>query len=263
MTSRTDDKNNTNTTAIRVAACDLNGVERGKRIPGTQIDKALQGNIRMPLSATTVDIWGRDIEQSKMIFASGDADGICRPIRDQVLPAPWLGPNAGTIPVWMFTEAGRPSDVDPRQALAKVMERYAKHNLTPVVATELEFYLTPQSSDIAHFSSEGVLSLQQLDAVAPLLDDIYSACAAQGIAADAAISECGPGQFEINLLHRDNALLAADDAVFFKNIVKGYARFHGFAANFMAKPVGTAAGSGLHLHFSCLLYTSPSPRDRG
>ena len=242
----------TDASAIRVALCDLNGVARGKRLPGTQIQKALQGEVRMPLSTPTVDIWGRDIEDGKMIFVSGDADGICRPIRDQVLPAPWLGPNAGTIPVWMYTEAGEPSDVDPRQALAQVLQRYTEHNLKPVVASELEFYLTPLGAESAGFTTEGVLSLHQLDTVAPLLDDIYAACSVQGIAADAAISECGPVQFEINLLHRDDALLAADDAVFFKHIVKGFARKHGYAASFMAKPDGTAAGSGMHLHFSLL-----------
>jgi len=230
-------------------------VARGKRLTGdagSHLEKALQDKIRMPLSVTTVDIWGRDIEENKMIFASGDADGICRPIQNHIVAAPWLGPDAGTIPVWMFTEAGQPSDVDPRHALANVLHRYRNLRLTPVVATELEFYLTPLGGNPADFNSEGVLSLHELDTVAPLLDDIYAACAAQSIAADAAISECGPGQFEINLLHRDDALRAADDAIFFKHIVKGYARKHGFTATFMAKPDGTNAGSGLHLHFSLL-----------
>ena len=238
--------------AMHIALCDLNGVARGKRIPGAGLEKALQGNLRMPLSVPTVDIWGRDIENCDMIFASGDGDGICQPIRDHLLTTPWLGPNTGTLPVWMFTEAGEPNEVDPRQALARITQRYTTKNLIPVVATELEFYLTPLNGNDSGFESEDMLSLQQLDAVAPLLDAIYAACAEQGIPADAAISECGPGQFEINLLHRDNALLAADDAVFFKRIVKGFAGTHGFTANFMAKPHGNCAGSGLHLHFSLL-----------
>jgi len=246
------DKSQTDETAVRVTLFDLNGVARGKRLPGTQIEKALQGKVRMPLSVSTVDIWGRDIEENEMIFVRGDSDGICQPTRDRLLPALWLGPNAGTIPVWMFTEAGEPSSVDPRQALAQVVQRFEVHGLTPVVATELEFYLTPLNTETAGFAYEGILSLDQLEAVAPVLDDIYTACKAQGIAADASTSECGPGQFEINLLHRADALLAADDAVFFKHIVKGCARKHGFQANFMAKPNGTAAGSGLHLHFSVL-----------
>jgi hypothetical protein len=56
------------------------------------------------------------------------------------------------------------------------------------------------------------------------------------IPADTAISETGLGQFEINMMHCDDALRAADDAWLFKMLVKGLARRHGFAASFMAKP---------------------------
>ncbi len=45
---------------------------------------------------------------------------------------------------------------------------------------------------------------------------------------------------------------AADDAIFFKRIVKGVARKHGLAATFMAKPYGTRSGNGMHIHFSLL-----------
>jgi glutamine synthetase len=79
---------------------------------------------------------------------------------------------------------------------------------------------------------------------------VYAACAAQGVPADSAIAENGPGQFEINLLHSADALQVADDAVLFKEIVRGVARKHGLAATFMAKPYGDRAGSGLHVHFS-------------
>jgi len=252
MTDKPSVKQQPKSQAIRTALCDLNGVARGKRIPAVQIDKALQGATRMPLSSTMVDIWGRDIHGSEFIFDTGDGDGICQSIRDKVLPAPWLGPQAGTIPVWMYTEDGEPSDIDPRHALAAVIQRFKEKNLTPVVATELEFYLLPIDSNNTELDVEEIYSVQQLDRLSPLLDDIYAACEAQGIAADAATSESGAGQFEVNLLHRDNALLAADDAVFFKYIVKGYARAHGYRATFMAKPKGTDAGNGMHLHFSLL-----------
>jgi glutamine synthetase len=72
------------------------------------------------------------------------------------------------------------------------------------------------------------------------------------IPADTAISEAGLGQFEINLMHQDDALRAADDAWLFKMLVKGMARRHGFAASFMAKPYEDYSGSGLHMHFSIL-----------
>ena len=252
MTHAASDPGAGDFTSIQVMLTDLNGVARGKRIPGDQADKAQGGKVRMPFSASAVDIWGRDVEGNALIFEKGDGDGLCRPIRDQVMAAPWLGPQAGLVPVWMFDESGAPSPYDPRHALAQVLDVFRARDLTPVVATALEFYLTPLAAADDRFSVEGVLSLQQLNAVGPLLDDIYAACATNDIPADAAISECGRGQFEINLLHRDNTLLAADDAILFKSIVKGFAQKHGFAANFMAKPDGEGAGSGLHVHFSLL-----------
>jgi glutamine synthetase type III len=64
------------------------------------------------------------------------------------------------------------------------------------------------------------------------------------IPADTTISEAGPGQFEVNLMHQPDALKAADDAWFFKLLVKGLAREHGVAASFMAKPYEDYAGNG-------------------
>ena len=70
------------------------------------------------------------------------------------------------------------------------------------------------------------------------------------IPAEAAISEVGLGQFEINMVHQADALKAADDAWLFKLLVRGLARSHGFAASFMAKPYEDYAGNGMHVHFS-------------
>jgi glutamine synthetase len=83
------------------------------------------------------------------------------------------------------------------------------------------------------------------------------------IPADTTISEAGPGQFEINLMHAPDALKAADDAWFFKLLVNGLARRHGFAASFMAKPYPEYSGSGLHMHFSILDETGRNIFDDG
>ena len=97
--------------------------------------------------------------------------------------------------------------------------------------------------------SDGVLSLDELQHFDAFLNDVYDACAAQGIAADAAISENGAGQFEINMTHVADPLRAADDAVLFKRLVRGIAPKHDFVATFMAKPYGEQSGSGMHVHF--------------
>jgi len=247
---------------IRVAAADLNGQARGKRIPARFASKVLKEGTRFPLSALNLDIWGEDIEDSPLVFESGDADGVLRPTERGFLPMPWLEAPTALLPIWMFREDGRPFDGDPRHALARVVERYKEHGLTPVVATELEFYLIDDSGKDLRVPPSprtgkrrpgaDTLALRALDAFDRFFTDLYDACEAMDIDADTAISEAGLGQFEINLLHTDDAMNAADDTWLFKLLVKGLARRHGFAASFMAKPYEDQPGNGMHMHFSVL-----------
>lgn len=250
------------TKALRVAAADLNGVPRGKRLPVSAADKLLKDGTRFPFSALNVDLWGEDIEDSPLVLASGDQDGFLYATERGYLPVPWLDTPTQMLPIWMFHEDGRPFAGDPRQALAQVEKRYHDRGLQPVAAVELEFYLVdvaggqmraPVSPFTGTSSATGdVLGLWELDRFDTFLTALYDGCAAMDIPADTAISECGPGQFEINLTHQASALKAADDAWFFKMLTKGLARKHGFAATFMAKPYADQAGNGLHMHFSVL-----------
>lgn len=240
--------------------CDLNGILRGKRLGVDQAEKVFAGAMRMPVSLAGMDIWGEDIEASALVFETGDADGICRHTGRGIVPMGWTSRPTALIPLWLYDEDGSPFGGDPRHALDRVVRKYAAIGLTPVVATELEFYLIDPSETVPQpplspvtgkrLDSDGALSLDELEHFDAFLNDVYAACAAQGIPADSAISENGAGQFEINMRHVDDALRAADDAILFKRLVRGIARQHGFAATFMAKPYGNRSGSGFHVHFS-------------
>ncbi|MEQ8335625.1 glutamine synthetase family protein [Nisaea sp.] len=246
--------------AVFACVCDLNGTMRGKRLPIEQAVKILGGGLRMPLSTLSVDVWGEDIEGSELVFETGDSDGICDFTGRPIVLINWTNRPSALAMLWMREEDGKPFMGDPRRALAEIVDRYKARGLTPVVATEMEFYLydpsgtqpEPPRSPITdkRLDSDGALSLDELEHFDEFLDDVYDACAEQGIPADAAISENGAGQFEINMMHVADALKAADDAVLFKRLVRGIARKHGLAATFMAKPYGERAGSGLHVHFS-------------
>ncbi|MDF2141651.1 glutamine synthetase family protein [Paenirhodobacter sp. CAU 1674] len=247
---------------IRVAAADLNGVARGKRIPARFASKVFTEGTRFPFSVMNLDIWGEDIEDSPLVFETGDCDGLLMPTERGFLPMPWLEAPTALLPIWMFHMDGRPYAGDPRQALARVLDRYKARGLTPVVATELEFFLiddsgsrlrVPPSPRSGKRRTGGeTLSLRALDAFDAFFTALYDACEAMDIPADTAISEAGPGQFEINLMHQADPLKAADDTWLFKMLVKGLARRHGFAASFMAKPYDMWAGNGMHTHFSVL-----------
>ncbi|MCJ1899726.1 MULTISPECIES: glutamine synthetase family protein [Paracoccus] len=247
---------------IRIAAADLNGVARGKRVPARFADKILTEGTKFPFSVLNMDIWGEDIEDSPLVFQAGDPDGLLLPTERGFMPMPWLEAPTGLLPIWMFHLDGRPYEGDPRQALARVVERYKAAGLTPVVATELEFFLIDDSGGQLRVppsprsgkrrTGAETLSLRALDAFDRFFTALYDACEAMDIPADTAISEAAPGQFEINLMHQADPLKAADDAWLFKLLVKGLARRYGFAGSFMAKPYEAWNGSGMHMHFSVL-----------
>lgn len=247
---------------IRVAAADLNGVARGKRIPARFADKLLTEGTKFPYSVLNMDIWGEDVEDSPLVFKAGDPDGLLMPTERGFMPMPWLDAPTGLLPLWMFHPDGRPYDGDPRQALARVVERYEAAGLTAVVATELEFFLIDDSQGQLRVppsprsgkrrTGAETLSLRALDAFDRFFTALYDACEAMDIPADTAISEAAPGQFELNLMHQPDPLKAADDAWLFKQLVKGLARRFGFAGSFMAKPYELFNGSGMHMHFSVL-----------
>lgn len=255
-------RKHTDVRTIRVAAADLNGQARGKRIPARFAENVLKNGTRFPMSVLNLDIWGEDIEDSPLVFEMGDADGILRPTERGFMPMPWLEAPTALLPIWMFRENGQPYDGDPRHALRAVVDRYRTHGLTPVVAVELEFFLIDDSGKTLQVppsprsgkrrKAAETMSIRALDAFDTFFTDLYDACEAMDIPADTAISETGLGQFEINMMHTDDALRAADDAWLFKMLVKGLARRHGFAASFMAKPYPEYSGNGLHTHFSLL-----------
>jgi len=236
---------------IRAAVCDLNGIWRGKLMPAAQLEKVLGGSLRMPYSVPAIDIFGEDVANSPLVFSSGDADCLCLPTNRGAMPELWQSGAAQFVPVVMADEDGTPSAIDPRQILAAVAGKLTARGLTPVMAVEMEFYLVKPNPTPPQAEAQ-MLAIDHTDEHAAFFEAVYAACKAYGIPADAAISEGGAGQFEINLLHGTDPLEAADNAVFFKRIVKGVAKVHGLSASFMPKPYLNQSGSGLHVHFSLL-----------
>ncbi|KQI67290.1 glutamine synthetase [Loktanella sp. 3ANDIMAR09] len=247
---------------VRCGAADLNGQARGKRVPIRFAKKLEVEGTRFPLSVLNLDIWGEDVEDSPLVFETGDPDGVLLPTERGYVPMPWLKTPSALLPLWMSYEDGTPFPGDPRHALRAVLDRYTARGLTPVVATEMEFYLVDDSGDgIRQPKSPRsgkrrpgaeILSLRALDAFDSFFNDLYDACDAMDIPAEAAISEVGMGQFEVNIEHVPDALMAADNAWLFKMLVRGLARNHGMAASFMARPYEEYAGNGLHTHFSVI-----------
>ncbi len=253
---------NQNITHVSVGLCDLNGVVRGKRIPVEQAKKILEGGLKFPLSVATIDVWGEDLHGNKYTLKNGDQDGICQYTGRGVLPVGWLSNPSAFVPISLLGEDGKPYEAESRYALSLLVDKFNARGLRPVVAAELEFFLYDLSSDEPraisspitrrHFDTADLMSVDQLDQLDLFLSDLHSACEEQEIAADTMVSENAASQYEVNLLHVDDPVRAADDTVLFKRLIRGVARKHGFGATFMAKPYGDQAGNSMHVHFSLI-----------
>lgn len=242
-------------TFLTTLSPDLNGQARGKRYPISALGKLQDGTAKMPLSVLSLDCLGNDLEDSPLIFDTGDQDGLLAPTERGPIPCPWFRDPSLLLPMSMSGRDGTLFAGDPRHALNAVLKQYAALNWTPVVATELEFYLLRNEAPdpLAERLAAGgdILGIRSLEARDAFLSDLYAACEAMGIAAETASSESGANQFEVTLQHGP-ALRLADDTWLFKLLCGALARKHGCMASFAAKPIAQDAGNGLHVHFSLL-----------
>lgn len=251
--------------AVELILADMNGLLRGKRIARSALDKVWQQGVCLPMSLIATDITGNTVEETGLGYDIGDEDRVCRPIPGTLRPVPWSSTPSLQALLCMEDLSGTPFPANPREVLRRVVQRYAERGWTPVVAVELEFYLLdsalspdghPQTSLNPHTGRRNhatqVYYLQDLQDYRSFTDAVAAACAAQGIPADTAVAEYAPGQFEINLKHRADALAACDDALMLKRAIKAVAEQQGMQASFMAKPFVGQAGSGLHVHVSVL-----------
>jgi len=248
-------------TTIEALLPDCNGVMRGKWLPRHKLGKIFDGELKLPKTALSLDIWGRDVEE--LVFASGDADGICRPVEGSLLPTPWAANGQhGQIMLSMFDADGSPYMGDPRHVLKQVVARFQEAGWKPVVAAELEFSLVTwdQSTPIHTCPSPAggtpvggnTYGLDVLNDHFQMIEDIRIACELQDLPFDGIVKESAPSQYEINMQHVDSPVLAAKQILQMKRLIKGVAAKHGLIASFMAKPFEDEAGNGMHVHCSLL-----------
>lgn len=249
--------------SIEMIYTDMGGVPRGKRLRQHEVMAVYESGRMFPGSITVVDITGQDTVETGLVWEDGDADRSMKPIPGTLVRTPWGGDHAAQFLVDFYELDGTPHDLDPRHVLGGVIDRFVADGLTPVLAVELEFYLVdprrardgtvrPARPGYSRDTPRNVevYGLRELDDFRPFFDALYAATDAQDIPLESAISEFAPGQFELTLRHKPDALRACDDAIMYKRLVKAVAQQHGLEATFMAKPFAEQAGSGMHIHVS-------------
>lgn len=246
---------------VEVIFTNLSGVPRGKRLRRHELLPIYDQGRFLPVSILVADITGQDCFDTGLVWQEGDSDRVAWPASGTLVRAPWLGDDVAQVLTSLHERDGTVSDLDPRAVLDRVIARFAADGLKPVVACEIEFYLVDAARDagaaprVASLGGSpptlhGTYGLTEIADADAFLRDLWRAADVQGVPVEGAISEYAPGQMELTLKHRNDALRAADEAVMYKRLVKGVARRHGMDATFMAKPFAASAGSGMHLHVS-------------
>jgi glutamine synthetase len=171
---------------------------------------------------------------------------------------PWLEGTALVLCDVLWHD-GTPVAPSPRQVLRRQIERAAGLGFTPMVGSELEFFLFRESYEevrARHFrdltpSVPYILDYHVLASTydEPLLRRIRTEMKSAGMRVESSKGEAGAGQHEINFRFAD-ALRAADDHVVYKNGAKEIAHQEGCSITFMAKPDHDEVGSSCHIHSS-------------
>ena len=251
------------TDAMELLITDVTGVFRGKRIRGNEFSKVFSDGFCLPGSAVLLNTLGDDVPG--MAYGGGedgDPDVQANVVSGSLAPVPWAAKATAQALFRLYFRDGEPFFADPRTVLERAMRPFQKMKLDIVMAAELEFYLLDAKTDRPTQKTSLVPGIgrpqpgpqvyhpDDLWDIENFLDDLNDVCAAQNIPTGSTTSEFAPGQFEINLGHVDDPVLACDHAVLLKRAIKAVARQHAFVACFMAKPFEEDSGSGLHVHMS-------------
>ncbi|MEE5061841.1 glutamine synthetase family protein [Pseudomonas alliivorans] len=194
-------------------------------------------------------------------YGSDDGDLALVPDPAQLHRVPWSDQPRALAICDADELTGASCTLSTRGQLKSVLTRYAEYGLTPVVATELEFFVfapnpdplqafvPPVGLDGRRELGHSAFSISSNNGLRPFFTEVYACMAALGLPRDTFMHEMGVSQFEINLLHGD-PLLLADQTFLFKHLLKEVALKHGVIVVCMAKPLANTPGSSMHLHQS-------------
>ena len=247
---------------IDCAVPDIAGVARGKTMPAEKFYKLEP--VHLPISIFHQTITGDYVgfeEDGQALYAENDLMMV--PDLRTIRPAPWASSPTAQVIHDAAWQNGEPVEIAPRNVLKHVVDLYRKEGWVPVVAPELEFYLTKTNPDPDYplepptgrsgrkGAARQAYSLGAVDEYDKIVDDIYDFAERQYLKIDTIIQEGGAAQLEINLLHGDPIDLA-DQVFLFKRTIREAAFTHNCYATFMAKPLENEPGSAMHIHQSIL-----------
>jgi len=191
-------------------------------------------------------------------WEAGYGDFGIAPDMDTLRAVPWLDRTALVL-CDVVNHDGSPVVASPRQILVAQYEAAEKQGFTPMMASELEFYLYKESYAEAWEKDYKDLTptipyILDYHVLATTMDEQYLGAIRRGmhnagIPIEFSKGEAWYGQHEVNTRYAD-AVTAADRHTIYKNGVKEIAFLNGISASFMAKPSEKDIGSSCHIHTS-------------
>ena len=245
---------------VVTAFTDMQGRLFGKRITGEyfldEVTKhAIEGcDYLLALDMEMDPIPGYDLAN----WEKGYGDFDIQPDLSTLRRIPWLDRTALVL-CDVIGHDGDPVYASPRQVLIRQYERAREMGFTPMMASELEFYLYKESYAEAHEKDFRELTptipyILDYHILATTMDEQYlgpirRGMHAAGIPVEFSKGEAWYGQHEVNTRYAD-AVTSADRHTIYKNGVKEIAFLHDISATFMAKPSEKDIGSSCHIHTS-------------
>ena len=243
---------------VECVVSDVVGIGRGKAMPARKFFRSER--MFLPSSIFYQTITG-DYAEVEIENVWTESDIILSPDLNTACAVPWADDVTIQVLCDLTNQDGTPFGMAPRNVLKRVLALYDKEGWKPVVAPEMEFYLTKPNIDpdnpimppIGRTGRKTVgkqaYSISGVDEYGKVVDDIYDFAEAMGMEIDTVMQEGGAGQLEINLEHGD-PLELADHVFLFKRSIREAALRNDCYATFMAKPMEGQPGSAMHIHQS-------------
>ena len=188
----------------------------------------------------------------------GYGDYVMVPDLSTLRRVPWLEGTALVLCDLIDHDTHKPVEHSPREILKRQVARAEALGLTPMMATELEFFLFEGTHDqiardgfalqpISNYNED--YHIFQTSKEEGVLRPVRNHLRAMGVPVEGTKGEAEAGQEELNIRYAD-ALSAADHHTLGKHATKEIAHQHGYAASFIAKWHHDRVGSAAHVHQS-------------
>ena len=250
---------NGETDTVLTCMVDMQGRLMGKRFHAEAFLEIAQGETHCCnyLLATDLAMATPDGYQATS-WQSGYGDYIMKPDLSTLRPVPWLEGTVMVLCDVIDHHSHAPVPHAPREILKRQVARAEAMGFSPVMATELEFFLFNGTHDeIARngFKLETISNYNedyhifQTSKEEYVMRPIRNHLRKMGIPIEGSKGEAEAGQEELNIKYAD-ALATADHHTLAKHGIKEIAHQHGLAASFLPKWHQDRVGSASHVHQS-------------